>query len=79
MEKIWIVTRCENQFDQYGDYFVSAFDHKPTVDEIRTLLGRTFSIEYAEYLLTGGGRRGHENTWYYLTEIKSGEEYKHRN
>lgn len=71
--KIWIITRCDNAYDQYGDYFTSAFDHEPTLPEIQSFLG--CDEEYAKHLLKGGGRIRNENSWYFLTKMSSGELY----
>ena len=68
---MWIVTRAVNEYDQEGDYFIIAFDHKPTIEELTVINGKAL----AEHLLAGGGRRGTEYEWYYLTELQSGELY----
>ena len=68
---MWIITFAVNAYDQEGDYFDRAFDKKPTVEELNKL-GYD-----GEHLINGGGRKGVEHTWYFLTEIKSGEKYEH--
>jgi len=70
---MWIVTRGINEYDQQGEYFIVAFDHKPTLEELTVINGK----ELAEHLLSEsrGGRRGVEYEWYYLTELQNGELY----
>jgi len=71
---MWIITRAINQYDQDGDYFECAFDHKPTIEE----LTRFFNDgDLAKHIHNGGGRRDFEGSWYFLTEMKSGEQYTH--
>lgn len=66
---MWVITRSVNDYNQYGDYFERVFDHKPTKEELD-------SLGYdGEHLLNGGGRKDFEGVWFWLTEIKSGEEY----
>lgn len=75
---MWVITKAYNEYDQFGDYLDMVFDHKPTIDELVEIWG--CDEEYAEWLLTtGGGRKKIENCWYYLTELKNGEEYTHHN
>lgn len=68
---MWVITFTINAYDQQGDYFDRVFDHKPTKEELDKL-GYD-----GEHLLMGGGRRMFEEQWYYLIEIKSGEQYEH--
>lgn len=68
---MWVITRLENAYDQYGDYLEYVFDHKPSKEELEQL-----GFQDPEHLLNGGGRKGVEETWYYLTELNSGEPYQ---
>jgi hypothetical protein len=74
--RMWVITRAINQYDQDGEYFECVFDHKPTIEELVKYTEQDKA--YAQYLLNGGGRIKVENEWYYLTEMKSGEQYKHK-
>lgn len=66
---MFIITREENDYNQYGEYFEVAFTNKPTKKEIESLdLGCD-----ADHLLHGGGRIENENTWFNLREVISGE------
>ena len=71
---MWVITRSVNQYDQYGDYFECVFDHKPFLRELIRFFGNK---ELAKHVLAGGGRISDEGTWYFLTEMKSGEQYTH--
>lgn len=73
MKKLWIITRSINEYNQEGDYFEMAFDHKPTFEELKKHFG--YATSDIEHLLKGGGRKGVENHWYSLTEIGSGMPY----
>lgn len=68
---MWVITFAINEHNQEGDYFDRVFDYKPTKEELDKL-GYD-----GEHLLKGGGRKGSENLWYYLSEIKSGQQYLH--
>mgnify|MGYP006935484260 CR=1 FL=1 len=70
---IWILTKEVNDYDQYGQYFVSAFNSKPTFHQLFDL---GLSKEQAKHLLeTGGGRIEWENEWYFLKEVEPGKSY----
>lgn len=69
---IWIITRAINQYDQDGEYFFAAFTEKPTRGELQDL---GFADVDIIHLLKGGGRRNYEDQWFFLTEVKSGQEY----
>lgn len=71
---MWIITRAINEYDQDGDYFEVAYNSKPTLDELIKFFG---DKKIAKHVLNGGGRRDFENRWYFLTEIKHGEQYVH--
>lgn len=73
---MWIITREINQYDQDGEYFVSAFIDKPTMEQITDCIG--CNKEYGSHLLNGGGRIDKENEWYYLREIKEGKYYSEK-
>ena len=59
--KLYIVTREENQYDQYGEYFVAAFTKKPTKEQLTNL-----GVDHYE-------RKDLENTWYNLRTIEEGD------
>lgn len=54
---MWILTREENQYDQYGEYFVYAWNHEPS------------DAELAHYGATHLGRKNEEETWYNLSKL----------
>jgi hypothetical protein len=68
---MWVITFAVNAYDQEGDYLDRVFDHKPTKEELDK-----FGYD-GEHLLKGGGRKSFEHQWYYLTELKSGQQYDH--
>jgi len=68
IKSVWILTREENQYDQFGEYFVAVFFEKPTVDQI--MKEADCDEVYAKHILNGGGRtQRYENTWYFLKEF----------
>lgn len=69
---MWVITFAVNEYNQEGDYFDMVFDYKPTKEELNKL-GYD-----GEYLLKGGGRKDNEYMWYYLSEMKSGQQYLRR-
>jgi len=73
---IWVLTEEYN--DQFGEYFVHAWNHKPTKLELLQCgvqKTRKFMKDYLGYVLEGGGRieQGsyYDDQWYILKEIKN--------
>ena len=71
---IWVVTQSVNDYNQYGDYLISAFTQKPSFAELKQLLPDE-SDETIGRLTRGGGRKNDEGTWYYLFLLKAGQKY----
>ena len=70
-KSLWVITFAVNAYDQECDYLERVFSTKPTIEDLN-------SLGYdGDHLINGGGRERDEHLWYYLTEIKSGEKYKH--
>ena len=63
---IWVLTREINQYNQDGEYYVTYFINKPTIQELAKYLG--IYGEYAKHILEVGGRLDIENEWYYLRQ-----------
>lgn len=74
---MWVLTKAYNDYDQYGDYLVSAYNERPTAEQIAK--AAECDLEYANHILGGGGRLNSEGSWFFLTEIRNGEIYKHSN
>ena len=72
---MWIVTRAINDYNQDGDYFVCAFEDKPTFQDLKKALPHENDVTIGK-LTRGGGRQDIEGNWYYLTEMKNGEVYE---
>ena len=72
---MWIITKCVNEYDQEGDYLVTVFNKRPSVNEITLAVG--CDEKYANHIRENGGRVGYEHDWYYLTELHSGQIYEH--
>lgn len=70
---IWVITRCVNAYDQFGEYFECAFLEKPTAQQL-TELGYN-----GEHLAWGGGRIHIEDEWYHLVEVTEGKKYPFHN
>jgi len=66
-KSIWILTREINQYDQDGEYFVGAWNKKPTHQQL-TELG--VPQDRLHIVLDGGGRVYPEEEWFYLKEQK---------
>jgi hypothetical protein len=64
---VWILTREENQYDQYGEYFVAVYANKPTKEQLRKVRVYEHALDWV--LDNGGGRKDIEDTWWYLTEM----------
>lgn len=62
---IWVLTREINEYDQDGEYFVAAWNEKPT-HQMLTELG--VPQNSLRRVLNGGGRVEFEHEWFYLKE-----------
>ena len=65
--KVWVLTREENQYDQYGEYFEAVFSQKPDAEQLENYTDCPVIAQHV--LASGGGRISTENTWYFLREI----------
>ena len=73
---MWVVTREINQYDQEGEYFVAAFNKKPTTEQLGNLVTRN-TEEVVHYLLEdGGGRIRKEDEWWNLHMYNEGESFE---
>ena len=65
----WVLTREHNDYDQYGEYYVMCWDHKPTVIEIIDIMETEECGYSVAHILAGGGRRNDTvDIWYNLIE-----------
>jgi len=76
-EKVWVLTRSINDYNQEGEYFVAVFAQRPTVKTLADYFtkngGGQFAdvmaaVSFLEHVIAGGGRRGTEHEWYDLEE-----------
>lgn len=76
---MWILTREENDYYQWGEYFGYAWARKPSKEKLKKVVrsirfGAGYSDEevdqYTDHVLKGGGRLNEENTWLNLFEFK---------
>ena len=74
---IWVLLEEYNDYDQHGEYFVHAWNHKPSREELLPYVlseSRVSRPDYLGFVLSGGGRINqgnyHENQWFILKEIK---------
>lgn len=74
---IWVLTEEYNDYDQHGEYFVHAWDHKPSKEELKehgVEISRPSTPDYLQHVLDGGGRielrKYYDNQWYILKEVK---------
>jgi hypothetical protein len=75
-QSIWVLTEEYNDYDQHGEYFVHAWTHKPSREELVSQgveSSRAKCKDYLALVLSGGGRitvgEYWENQWYRLKEI----------
>ena len=62
--KLWILTQEYNLYDQLGEYFIEAYDHLPTFEELTSVGVPTNRVKAVQL---GGGRKDQtEYTWFYL-------------
>lgn len=71
---MWVVTREVNAYEQYGEYFVVAFNHKPSFKDLKEALG--LSDVTTGKFTRGGGREEFEMEWFHLYDIGSGKVFE---
>jgi len=76
---MFIITRSENAYDQYGEYFEGAFESTPSLSELsKFFYNKTLEeldddqILFLAHIRKGGGRQSSEGTWYCSYKVKSG-------
>ncbi len=80
MKTVWVLTESYNDYDQHGDYLVTVFSNKPTIEDFNNLSGWNITESYYNHLINnGGGRLEWENSWYFLSKLDCGELYSHSN
>lgn len=67
--KIYVLTEEHNDYDQYGEYFVEAFETKPTKEQLSETIKRN-DDKLLDHILNVGGRQGFEDVWWYLNEVE---------
>lgn len=65
-KKVWLLTSEYNAYDQYGEYFEAIFKDIPTKEQLMKY--GCNSDEDVEHMLSGGGRKKYEDSWYNLRE-----------
>jgi len=68
---MWILTSSYNDYDQHGDYFISAWIDKPSSEDLEKIC--VVNPVEADHILSGGGRQRYEDKWYNLFQIEEGE------
>ena len=66
--KVWILTEEYNEYDQHGEYFISAFKEKPTPQQLTELGVPTNRLKH---VLDGGGMQKGDYDWFHLREVKT--------
>jgi hypothetical protein len=74
---IWVLTKEYNAYDQYGEYFIHAWTHKPTAKELldQGVPAKSWGdCDLHQHVLAGGGRRDngkvYDDEWYWLREVQ---------
>ena len=76
MKRLWVIVYHVNEYDQMDDgYFVGAFDHKPTFQDLKKMMPEQSDVTIGK-LTRGGGRQGVEYLWYEMIEVNMGERYE---
>ena len=81
MADIWVLVAGVNDHHQHGEYFVAAFNEKPTFDELRAVVEGDVRDEGIERILEGqcveDAPEPNQGHWfeYWLVQIKHGAKY----
>lgn len=79
-QKIWVLTREHNDYNQLGAYFVTAWTSVPSKEQLidATVEHQPGSVsELLKFVLRleeGGGRHGVEDVWFNLDCIAPGDQ-----
>lgn len=65
MIPVWVLTNEYNEYDQYGEYFISVYPCKPSTAQ---LIADGVPPPDTGHVLSGGGRRKNEDCWFHLRE-----------
>lgn len=78
-QKVWVLTRGVNDYNQDGDYFEAVWLKKPTIKQLTDYFYENgakaqaidvmAALAFVMHVEAGGGRRGSEDIWYHLTEV----------
>lgn len=63
-DKIYILTRSINDYNQDGEYYETYFLGEPSTKQLCNYIG--CNEEYAKWIIEFGGRMESENVWYNL-------------
>lgn len=72
-KSMWILTEEYNDYNQHGEYFLTAWLEKPTENQIKEMISESYG-EYSIEVITkkllsnGGGRIKDQDHWYNLFE-----------
>ena len=73
MTEIYILTREDNDYNQHGSYFICAFDHKPSIEELLTINGYNIDKNTARYLIDGVKPDVYWVSCHSLKKVRSGQ------
>lgn len=66
MTKVWVLTSEYNEYDQFGEYFISVYKEKPSVETLQKDTGCSYT--YCQHIYEKGGRQNDEDVWFNLKE-----------
>lgn len=82
-QKVWVLTREINEYNQEGEYFEAVFMKKPTVEQLvgyftKSEYGRRFefndpmtALQFVLHVQNGGGRKATEHEWFNLHPVEA--------
>ena len=82
-QKVWVLTRSINDYNQDGEYFETFWIKKPTVKELAayfkgnqstsSFIDPMAALDFLLHVESGGGRRDVEHEWYHLAQYEEGK------
>ena len=73
MDKVYVLTECVNDYNQYGDYFLGVFKNIPTLEQVNACdayFGEVNKEQYQSLIQNGWLQYLNDNEFLYLRSVE---------